>query len=64
MSAVVTPGTTIVAHELVRLPDAEAGLSHQANFTIRFQIQHRSRTPQPPEFCSPNPSVTDRTRKH
>ena len=45
MSAVVAPGRDNVADQLMGLPDAEAGLSHQADFTIRFQIQHRSNSP-------------------
>ena len=40
MSAVVTPGRDDLAHELMRLPDADAGLAHQADFTIRFELNH------------------------
>ena len=47
MSAGGRAGADHVAHQLMGLPDAEAGLSHQADFTIRFQIQHRTNSPSP-----------------
>ena len=31
-----------LAHELMRLPDAEAGLAHQADFAIGFKLNHGS----------------------
>jgi hypothetical protein len=31
-----------LAHQLMRLPDTDAGLSHQGDFTIRFKLNHGS----------------------
>src|SRR6478735_8477555 len=32
-----------LAHELVRLPDTNAGLAHQGDFTFRFKLNHGER---------------------
>jgi hypothetical protein len=32
-----------LAHELVRLPDTNAGLAHQGDFTFRFKLNHGAR---------------------
>src|SRR5262249_24505608 len=32
-----------LAHELMRLPDTNAGLTHQGNFTFRFKLDHGER---------------------
>jgi hypothetical protein len=29
-----------LAHKLMRLPDTNASLAHQANFTFRFKLNH------------------------
>ena len=29
-----------LAHELMRLPDADAGLAHQGDFAFRFELNH------------------------
>ena len=41
ISAVVTPGDNL-AHELMRLPDADAGLAHQGDFAFGFELNHGS----------------------
>jgi hypothetical protein len=33
-------GCDDLAHELVRLPDTNAGLAHQRDFTFRFKLNH------------------------
>ena len=32
-----------LAHKLMRLPDTNAGLAHQADFTFRFKLNHDKR---------------------
>jgi hypothetical protein len=32
-----------LAHELMRLPDTNAGLAHQGNFTFRLELDHGER---------------------
>jgi hypothetical protein len=32
-----------LAHELMRLPDTDAGLTHQGDFTFRFKLDHGER---------------------
>jgi hypothetical protein len=34
-----------IAHQLVGLPDAQPGLPHEGDFTIRFEIEHRVLSP-------------------
>jgi hypothetical protein len=33
-----------LAHELMRLPDTNAGLAHQGDFTFRFELDHEGLT--------------------
>ena len=33
-------GRDDLAHKLMRLPDTNAGLSHQGDFTFRFKLYH------------------------
>ena len=33
-------GDHYLAHELMRLPDTNAGLAHQGDFTFRFKLNH------------------------
>ena len=37
------PGRHDLAHELMRLPDTDAGLAHQGDFTFRFELDHGER---------------------